>query len=258
MFSYNDETFSYIVVVPLVSLYLIFLDREKIFTTEAETGTPGFGLLLLGVVLYLLSQWKTTGPPDTWYYCLTSLSVVAIWSGGLAVFYGVSALRQAAFPLAFLMFMAPIPVRILDPIVYLLQSGSAEVSYGVFNLLGIPIDRDGFIFHLPGLSIEVAKECSGIRSSLSLLLTSLIAGHLFLKKGWAKGVLAASIVPITIFKNGLRIVTLSLLAIYWDPRVLSGKLHQRGGILFFLLALLFLAGVLYVIRRIERHKTGGK
>jgi len=142
---------------------------------------------------------------------------------------------------------------LLDPIVTALQRGSAEVSYAFFRLVGVPVFRNGFLFSIPGLTIEVARECSGIRSSLSLLLTMLVAGHLFLKKGWNKFFLCLAVVPVTIFKNGVRIVSLTLLGVYVDRRILESELHRNGGVLFFALALALLGGVLWLLRRRERE-----
>jgi len=43
-----------------------------------------------------------------------------------------------------------------------------------------------------------------------------------------------------ILKNGIRIVTLTVLAIHVDPAFLHGSLHRQGGVFFFLLGLLLL------------------
>ena len=126
------------------------------------------------------------------------------------------------------------------------------MAFGVFKLTGVPIFREGFAFYLPNLSLEVASVCSGIRSSIALFITSILAGHLFLDKTWSKVLLVISIYPITIFKNGLRIVVLGLLSSYVDRRFLSGWLHTSGGIPFFVLALGFLGSVLWGLRKIEK------
>jgi exosortase/archaeosortase family protein len=107
------------------------------------------------------------------------------------------------------------------------------------------------VFTLPNLAIEVADECSGIRSSTALLLTSLLAGHAFLDSPWRKALLVLLVLPTTILKNGIRIVTLSLLSLHIDPAFLEGQLHHEGGILFFVLALAILAPVLILLRRFE-------
>ena len=90
----------------------------------------------------------------------------------------------------------------------------------------------------PTVAIEIADECSGIRSSLALVMTVLLAGHMFLTSAWKKALLALAVIPLTIVKNGIRIVSLTLLAVHVNPSFLTGQLHHEGGIVFFVLALL--------------------
>jgi exosortase/archaeosortase family protein len=56
-------------------------------------------------------------------------------------------------------------------------------------------------------------------------------------------------------KNGIRIATLTLLAVYVDPSFLTGKLHHDGGVVFFLLGLLFLLPVLLLLQRSEGEES---
>jgi exosortase/archaeosortase family protein len=107
------------------------------------------------------------------------------------------------------------------------------------------------VFTLPGFIVEIADECSGIRSSIALLLTSLLAGDMLLNSGWKKALLVAAVLPVTVFKNGIRIVALSLLSIHVDPSFLEGQLHRDGGIAFFLLAIAMMAPVLAALVRLE-------
>jgi exosortase/archaeosortase family protein len=86
---------------------------------------------------------------------------------------------------------------------------------------------------IPGLDIEVARECSSIRSSLMLVVTTMILAHLFLRSWWRKALLVGAAIPLSVAKNGLRIVTIAELGTRIDPGFLSGKLHHNGGILFF-------------------------
>ena len=103
----------------------------------------------------------------------------------------------------------------------------------IFDVAGVPALRDGFIFHLAHLSIEVAKECSGIRSSLALLILALLVGHLFLRTFWKQALFVIVGLVIMIVKNGIRIATLTILAQYVDSGFLYGRLHHEGGVVFF-------------------------
>jgi exosortase/archaeosortase family protein len=104
------------------------------------------------------------------------------------------------------------------------------------------------------VNVEVATQCSGIRSSLALCITCLLGGHLTLQTGWRKAVFVLAAIPMAMFKNGVRIVTLSLLAIHVDMSWLTNsKLHHDGGIVFFLTALLMLWPLLLLLRWTENR-----
>ena len=254
--AFRDETFSYVVFIPPVSLYLIYEERKKIFTAEYGSFLPGIVLVSMGALLFLAAgnvSIDSSIPVER--FGLHALSAVLFLCGVFGLFVGMGGLRAAYFPLLFLIFMIPIPEGILKPIVRFLQAGSAEAAYWMIRAVGVPVFRDGFIFTLPGLTVEVAEQCSGIRSGLSLFLVGILAGRIFLESGWRRLALAAAVVPITIAKNGVRIVTISLLGAYVDRQVLSGPLHRAGGIPFFLVALVLLAVVLWALRRGESRKA---
>lgn len=184
---------------------------------------------------------------------LPVVSFVTAVIGGVAFFFGLSTLRRRMFPLLFLYLMVPIPEAIAHGLRVALQQGSADAAHLLFWLTGTPVYRDGMSFQLPGLMIEVAEECSGIHSSLVLLITSLIAGQLFLVKTWSRSLLVLLVVPIGLIRNGLRVVTISLLTIHVDAGVIDGPLHHRGGPVFFVFSLAMLAGVLWGLRRYENR-----
>ncbi len=246
------EEYSHIVLIPLISVFLLVLDRKRVFAVVGSAWGSGIALLVAGGLLYALGRRYAAPPTENDRLAIAILSLVLIWMGGFLLCYGVRAFRGGLFGLLLLILIVPIPDAVLERVILWLQMGSTEVSYAMFEALSVPVYRTGFVFALPGVTIEVAKECSGIRSSLALLITTLLAGHLFLRSGWGKAALMLAALPLLVVKNGIRIVTLSLLSIYVDPSFLTGRLHQEGGIVFFLLALVILSPVLLWLQKSER------
>jgi exosortase/archaeosortase family protein len=72
-----------------------------------------------------------------------------------------------------------------------------------------------------------------------------------LRTAWGKLIFCLLTFPIAVVKNGVRIVTLSTLAVYVNPGFLYGNLHHRGGMAFFILGLLLMAGALKLIKLSE-------
>ncbi len=118
---------------------------------------------------------------------------VIAWLGGVLLFFGPDTFRRELFPLLFLGFMIPIPAAIVDRATHFLKTGSADVVAALFTLTRTPYYREGFQFSLPTFVIEIADECSGIRSSIALLLTALLAGHMFLAEWWKKAIVLLAV-----------------------------------------------------------------
>ena len=91
---------------------------------------------------------------------------------------------------------------------------------------------------------------SGIRSTIALVMAALLAGQLLLRRPVHRLLVVIAVFPITVFKNGVRITTLSLLSVHVDPAFLAGRLHHDGGVVFFALALLMLLPFVLCLRRI--------
>jgi exosortase len=256
LFSVQHESSSHVVLIPLISAYLLYTERERIFQIVRPSIVPGGAIVISALLVYFLGARAQSANDAGEFLPRATLSVVALWLGGFLLCYGSAAWRKASFSLLFLLLMVPLPSAVLDSTIYYLQSGSTEIAYLLFRLVGVPVLREGFILHVPHQSIEVAKECSGIRSSVALFITCLLAAHLFLRTKWKMLVFALLAIPLAIIKNGIRITTLTLLAAYVDPRFLTGSLHHDGGFVFFFLALAILAPILLALQRSEKNPRG--
>ena len=253
--SLDSELYSHVMLIPMVTLFFLFVERRVIFKQVKWSFRAGLLLAVFSIACYVLAIQGQGALNRNDFLSACLLGVVAWAHGGFLLAYGPLAYRRALFPMFFLLFCIPLPTFILDPLIKFLQVWSAHAVHLAFNIIGIPYLREGMTFQLPGIAIEVAKECSGIRSSLALFITGIMAGHTFLKTAWRRIVLVAVIIPITIFKNAIRITTLSLLAVHIDKSWLTDSwLHKGGGIVFFLLALILLAPVLWFLIRSEQRK----
>jgi exosortase len=256
--SWSDDRYSHLMLIPLISACLVYWEREKIFSQPKDRGGTGFFLLLGAAVVYALAALGPLG--SNGHLALSILSVILVWAATFATCYGSRALRAAAFPWCFLAFMIPLPESVLNWMVQALQSASAEVSAVLFRAIGMPSFRRGFRFLLPGVEIEIANECSGIRSTFALVLVSVLAGYMLLRSTSRRICFALAAIPIGILKNAVRIVSLSYLAVYVDRAYLEGKLHhQYGGLIFSSLSMLLWIPLLILLRKSEpRSKPGSE
>ena len=249
--SLSNNDASYLVLIPFISAWVFFAEAHQIFRNLSYHVTLGGSFLFLagcvGLPLLLAGGGSSLGLQLSGYI----LSLVLLWVAGFVLLFGKDAFKAGYFPLFFLFLMVPLPKFLLEHVIHLLQTGSAWIAGALFDLLGVPVLREGFVLHLARVNIEVAEECSGIRSSMALLILALLVTHFRLRSFWKKVLFLACGLFMMILKNGIRIVSLTLLAVHVDPSFLYGKLHHQGGVIFFLLSLLLLAPLLWLLQRGE-------
>ncbi len=253
--AYNDAQYSHILLVLPVSLSLIAVIVKRTSVMPRYSGITGTMLIFLAVFIWSACRLKP-GLCMNYGLSINVLVLVICWIGLVIAFYGPQAFKTLLFPLLLFFLMVPLPHPAIEKIVGGLQVASTYATFMLFKVAGVPVLANGFTVSLPGFEIEIARECSGIRSSIVLVMTALITQHFCLRSGWTKAVFILSVVPLAIAKNAVRIFTLSMLAIKVDPGFLKGSLHHEGGILFYLLSLGGLLIGLRVLQTAERHQGG--
>lgn len=257
-FCLEENLFSYALLIPFVTGWLIWQQWPQLGFDYRPAPILAGGLFLVGVAT-LVASFLVGAPAEAGgvaRLALRLLSFVALLNAAAAWVLGSSFMRQVGFPAAFLVFMAPLPPAWVNGIEIGLQHTSAVASGWFFAWTGATYLQQGLVFQLPNITLQVAPECSGIRSTLVLFITSLIAGYLFLKRPWQRALFSALVIPLGIARNAFRIVTIGWLCTEYGPEMIHSPLHHRGGPVFFGLSLLPLFGLLFLFRWWERRRHG--
>ncbi len=260
-FAAGSSLYSHVFLVPLISAYLVWLQRGKLpFHSEPPRQMAVFSLIA-GFVVFA-GYGVAMGSPLTLSVedslAFTTLSFLLCFFGVCCLFLGRETLRAMAFPLAFLVFMVPFPTFLREEIELISQYTSAATACVMLEVSGMPVFRDGLGFQLPGIRLHVAQECSGIHSSLVLFLTGLVASHLCLRTTWKRVVLVLAVFPLAILRNGFRIFVISQLCVRKGSEMLDSAIHREGGPIFFALSLVPFFLLLIVLRRLERAAQEAK
>ncbi len=242
--AWHNEHYSYILFVPFISAGLLYAGRARFFSAVEFSPWLGAPLVCLGALACFALK----------HLAWAMGAVVLVWISGFLWFFGPQSVRAARFPLLTLALVIPLPSQAMKAVETFLQYSSAEVTHWLLLLSGMPFLRNGLQFSLPGVVVEVAPECSGIRSATGLVLTALVLGYLFLQSGWSRISLLLLAIPITILKNAVRITILSWLGVNVSADYLHGLLHHRGGPLFVLLALALLLSTLLILQGAEGNR----
>lgn len=247
--SIHDDQYTHILLILPISAALILLDwnSQDVLT---RLSLP-IALLILAAVLSNFILGRTGTLPADILLSLQMLTFVVSCMAAFVLCFGTRAFHKLLFPLLFLLLLVPFPGFVVNAIVSLLQHSSAATAHAIFILARVPVEQRGLLIHIPDLTLEVAPECSSIRSSLVLIVTTMVLAHLLLRTWWRKLLLIALAIPLAVAKNGLRIFVLGFLAIRVDRGYLFGRLHHQGGFVFFLIALAGVFLALWILRKSE-------
>jgi exosortase len=247
---WNDE-YTYILLILPVGAALISLEWQAVRSMVVPNIRVGGTLLAIAVLVAgWVRVWPASLPSDA-QLSIRMFALVLSWIGVFVLCFGSRVSRSLLFPLSFLLGLVPLPQAALREIVNLLQRGSALAAHALFAAVGVPVTQNGFLLTIPGLTVEFAQECSSIRSSSMLLVTTMVLAQLLLRSPWRKALVIAIAVPLSVAKNGLRIFTITMLSTRVDPGFLTGRLHREGGIVFFGIALVAVFSFVWILRRGE-------
>jgi exosortase len=244
---WTDVDYGHGFFVPLLSLYILWHERERWTKTEIKPSNFGFAVMLGAVGLLLLGSLGAE-------FFVSRFSLLVLLAGMILFLAGSKMLRAVSFPLSYLIWMIPIPVIIYNQITFPLQLIASRLATAWLEVAQVPVLRDGNILILSNYSLEVVEACSGIRSLMTLMALAVAYGYLVSPRRWVRYVLAAFMVPIAIVTNAIRIVGAGILAHRFGPAAAEGFLHEFSGWAIFLVALVLMFGSHWILRRIGERR----
>jgi exosortase len=250
--AWTNEAYTHIILILPLSLAFIYFDSKTARCTMEPSRFAGSFLLVICLALAYSVRTSGSFAPDV-QLTLSMLTLVTWWVACIVFCFGISVFRAFLFPLCLLLWLVPLPDLLQNWIVVFLQNGSAVMARWLFQFARVPVTLNGVTLSLPGIDIEVARECSSIRSSMVLIITTMVVAHLFLRSSWRRLLLVLIAIPLAVAKNALRIFVIVGLATRVDPGYLDGNLHHRGGILFLIIALAVTGALLWLLARNERR-----
>lgn len=220
----SAEYFQHGFLVPVVSI----LTAQPRIRALGPSERHGSALVALAASLALYALGQLAGE-----VALTGLALVGAIAALVGFRWSTRGLRRLAFPLAFLVFMVPLPEAIVLPVVTYLQTLASAAAVAMLHVLGVAVMRDGNVMRLPGGdSLFVAEACSGITSLLSLIPVGVLLARFTQTGLWRQIALIASVVPAALLGNVIRVIATVLAArAYGLHRATAGPLHESAGLI---------------------------
>ena len=244
-----DPSYSHAPLVILVSLVFAvgatrrgpaLLQRQ----VDRRGGSRGLALLLLGLGLHLMAWITNIALADVLSLVLVLLGV-CYWLGGTA------AAGNYRFACGFLLFAAPLPIVMQQTTSLALQEAVATVTAITFDLLTLPVFREGYHIFLPGYTIEIGEACSGLGQGITFLALAALIAHLCGRRlGFNLALMLLSLVA-AVTANWLRIMLTATVLYVAGPEYAEGVFHTLEGLIVLALGTLVLVGLTLLLARID-------
>ena len=230
-----DSYYSHGFLIPVVSLYFIYQLKDSLVKIQPEGSLWGLALVFFALLLHLLGTML-------YVFSISGFSIFFLATGVTLFLFGQKITRTIWFPLAYLIFMFPLPMAVVELFSFPMKVFATASGVSIIRMLGIPIYYEGFNIYIPAGHLLVGNPCSGLRSLIAFLAIGAIFAYLVPISNLKKWTLFLFSIPVALFSNILRISVLILISNYWGVEAAAPEtlFHTGSGILVFIVGFLLI------------------
>lgn len=244
----SRDDYSHGFLIPIISLYFIWSEREKLRSIAIEPRRfLGFSLLLIGGLICLMGKVSSV-------IFVQQISLLIILPALILTLLGTQHLKSMALPLGYLILMIPILDVFINNIHWPFQLFSASMSAGLLSLMNVPVLQTANYLQLPNITLEVAKECSGMKYLVSIIALAIPLAYFTQRDFAMKALLVVSSFFIAIGTNILRITFIGI----WSQmggKVLHGPMHILQGLFVSVVGFIFLFILALLLNRFTSSRN---
>ena len=237
----ENEDYSYGFMIPIASAYMLWEKRKTLSEIPLRSAWEVLPVLLLFALISLYGMLGSSGN--------VSMPSIPLMIVLFSLFcFGVEAVKRLMLPLAFLVFMVPVPQVIERYLGMRLKAISTGLGGAFISLCNIPVNVSGNIIDLGVMQLQVVDACSGMRYIFPLLALGFLYAHFFERVLWKRIVCVLASIPLGVLFNALRIGITGVLTDRLGPTVAQGFFHDLSGWVVFVFALAMLFAIGRVLR----------
>ena len=210
--------------IMLMLIVWLFWRERALLRIETKPWHPALAVCAAVVALALYYFGRTQSVDQ-----LQMASQLPLLYAVITLLLGLAGWKRLWVPVMLLFFLIPVPGSILDSILLALKEWVSSAVESLLYTLGYPIARSGVTLMIGPYRLLIANACAGLNSIVALsgigLIYVYVAGH---KSRLANGVLLASVIPIALVANLLRVIVL-VLCYYYFGDAAGRAFHDFAG-----------------------------
>lgn len=233
-FTREDGYYNHAPIIPLLSALMLWHRRDRLKAVPIRPSLPAVGVFVASLALLMFAVKIEMEAVMSTAFLLTVTS--GIWA-----MTGAKWMRVAAFPVAFLWLMAPLPGPVLNDMTLGMQSLSTVLAAKILHLIGLSSSHQGNYIYMENYRLNVDVPCSGFKLLLRLLTFSAAFADLSETtrvRQW--GIFLFSL-PLSLFINALRIALIGLVGNAMGASA-AHTFHDWSGLITTILCMAILLG----------------
>ena len=159
----RDQEQTYILLVPFVAAWLLWLRRSRFRYVRSRPSFTGPAAVILGS---LMSWWGFESGTQIAWHAGAGLALVGV----VLSMTGLEPLRQFAPVFGVLVLALPVPGVLRQAIALPLQTMATVVTHSMLELCGVAATRYGNMLVINGQEIAVGEACNGLRMVFAFTL----------------------------------------------------------------------------------------
>ena len=230
-----DSYYSHGFIVPLVSLFFIYLKKNRLNQAEQKVSIAGLVMVLFALLLHVLGT-------VLYIFSISGFSLFFLAVGLSLFLFGKEISKIIWFPLFFLIFMFPLPQAVISLFSFPLKMLAARAGVLLVSLLTVPVHGEGFNIFIPAGHLLVGNPCSGLRSLIAFLALGAVFAYMTPVSSGKKFLLFSLTIPIALLSNIIRVPILILVSHCWGLAAAEPHtfVHTGSGMLVFIVGFLLL------------------
>ena len=219
----SDPNYSVGQLVPLVVLYLLWDDRNRLRRIKVAPCWWGLLIILAAQAIRLAGYLLLYESAQRYALVFTVAGIVLLVTGWRIWWH----LRWV---FVFLLLMVPLPGRVHNALAGPLQQCATSGTVFVLEVFGVDAAREGNVLTLgDNTTVGIAEACSGLRMLTAFVVVAATFAFLIERPRWQRCVLLVSSVPVAIACNVIRLVATVMLYAHTSDAVAEKSLPRLRG-----------------------------
>lgn len=254
----SPSDWGHTLLIPVIAGWFVWMKKDRLMALPIRPAWSGLAIVVFGMVAYMVC---TLGPAGLQHHNIRSVGIALALYGFVLLIFGWGWMRWLWFAIAYMVvFGQYVSERFISIVTYQLQDISAKGAYLFLSVLGMDVDLTGNVLtvHSGGaaITLNIAEACSGMRMLVAFLALGVAMAYVSLPTLWQRVTLVVMGVPVAVFVNVLRVVSLGFLSMY-DSEFAAGEFHHFIGLLWLLPAFSLYLLVLWILTNMVVQQPDG-